>query len=293
MGLKHGLAALVLLVCYSYSYSEVITGQTTNATKDGVSWLMTDILPAYTGLTVGSVSYRYTAVKVTEDPMVVNVQNYNALGSGYIFRSKDDWTGLPGNSIIKTVPTDNIPIQYWGKGEINIEGKGEVVNPYVIYNYRYDTCFGNVTTDPKCPNYKPSLPEFKYNEPTDDEFVTKSLERKTVLETEEALANNEISKKEKQSSKDKSSIIDKTIKNSLLTAEAAAQLAAFESLNNIPGITLYSKAIPGGVYQETLKYVDKVLPDSRNGLRLNLSQERLHNKLVDLQYRTKTKDQND
>ena len=293
MGLKRGLAALVLLVCYSYSYSEIITGQTPNATKDGASWVMTEILPAYTGLTVGSVSYRYTAVKVTADPMVVNVQNYNALGSGYIFRSKDDWTGLPGNSIIKTVPTDNIPIQYWGKGEINIEGKGEVINPYVIYNYRYDTCFGSITTDPKCPNYKPSLPEFKYNESTDDEFVTKSLDRKTVLETEEILANNESLKKEKQSSKNKSSIIDKTIKNSLLTAEAAAQLVAFESLNNIPGLVLYSKAIPGGVYQETLKYVDKVLPDSRNGLRLNLSQERLHNKLIDLQYRTKTKDQND
>lgn len=293
MGLKHGLVALVLLVCCSYSYSEVITGQTTNATKDGASWVMTDILPAYTGLTVGSVSYRYTAIKVTEDPMVVNIQNSNALGSGYIFRSKDDWTGLPGNSITKTVLTDNIPVQYWGKGEISIEGKGEVLNPYIIYNYRYDTCFGNITTDPKCPGYKPSIPEFKYTEPTENEFVTKSLEKKNVMETEEATASNELSKKEQQSSKNKSSMVDKTIKNALLTAEAATQLAAFESLNNIPNFALYSKAIPGGVYQETLKYVDKVLPDSRNGLRLNFSQERLHNKLIDLQYGTKLKDQND
>jgi hypothetical protein len=222
--------------------------------------------------------------------MVVSVQNLNAQGSGYIFRSRDDWTGLPGNTITKSIPADSIPIQYWGNGEIKVEGKGEVISPYVLYSYRYDTCFQN-TTDPRCPGYKPSIPEVKYVDPLDDEFVKKALDTKATLETEEERErNSRLLKKEQQEEKKKSAIVNKTIQNSLITAEAAAQSAAFESLNNIPKFTLYYKAIPGGVYQETIKYVDKVLPDSRNLKRLSLSQERLHNSLVDLQYDIKLKD---
>lgn len=274
-----------MLVYYSYCYTEVINGTTQNAANNGLNWTMTNVLPEYTGLVVNTVNYRYTAVKLTADPLVVNVQNLNAQGNGYIFRSRDDWTGLPGNTITKTVPVDNIPIQYWGAGEIRTEGKGEVKNPSVLYGYRYDTCFGSVVTDPKCPNYKPNIPEVKVTEQPEDEFVKKSLENKTVLESEEERErNNRMFRKEQQDTKKKSDLVNKTIQNSLVTAEAAAQLAAFESLNNIPSFALYSKALPGGVYQEPLKYVDKTLPDSRNRLRLNLSQERLHNKMTDLQY---------
>ena len=284
------MAALVLLLYYSYSYCETISGTTTNAAKDGLSWTMNNVLPQYTGLTVNAVKYTYTAIKVPSDPLVVNIQNSNAQGTGYIFRNRDDWTGLPGNSITKTVPVESIPIQYWGPGEIKLEGKGEVLNPYVLYSYKYDTCFQN-TTDPRCPGYKPIIPNINYSDPLDDEFVKKSLERKTTLETEEERERNaRLLKKEQQEEKKKSNIVAKTIQNSLITAEAAAQAAAFESLNNIPSFALYSKTIPGGVYQETIKYVDKILPDSRNGLRLNLSQERLHTRLIDLQYDTKIKD---
>lgn len=279
--------ALVLLASCFYCYSETVNGTTQNAAQNGLSWTMNNVLPQYTGLTVNAVKYTYTAVKEPSDPMVVSVQNSNAQTTGYIFRSHDDWTGLPGNSITKTVPTDNIPIQYWGNGEINVEGRGQVINPYVIYSYRYDTCFNN-TTDPRCPGYKPIIPDIKYSDPLDDEFVKKSLERKTALETEEERKrNSRLLKKEQQEEKKKSTIVAKTIQNSLITAEAAAQSAAFESLNNIPSFALYSKALPGGVYQETIKYVDKGLPDSKNRLRLNLSQERLHNSLTGLQYGNK------
>ena len=283
--------ALVFLVCSSYSYTEIINNQTTNANNNALSWVMTGILPAYTGLTVSAVSYRYTAVKQTQDPMIVNVQNLNAKGDGYIFRSKDDWTGLPGNTITKTVPTDNIPIQYWGNGEIKVEGKGSVVNPYVSYSYTYDTCSGPVITDTRCPNYKPFVPDIKTSDILDDEYTKKLLENKTTLETEEERErNNRFFKKDQQGEKKKTELVNKTIQNSLITAEAATKAASFESLNNIPNFAAYSKALPGGVYQETLKYVDKVLPDSRNRLRLNYAQENLHNRMVDLQYSIEKKD---
>lgn len=288
------MVALVFLVCCSYSYTEIINGQTTNANKDSLSWTMTNVLPAYTGLTVNAVSYRYTTVKLTEDPMVVNVQNLNALGNGYIFRSKDDWTGLPGNTITKTVPTNNIPIQYWGNGEIKIDGKGEVKSPYVLYSYTYDTCFGTISSDPRCPNYKPIISETKYADPLEDEYTKSLLEKKTRTESEEDLErNNRFFKKDQPADKKKAELVNKTVQNSLITAEAASKAAAFESLNNIPNFAVYSKALPGGVYQETIKYVDKVLPDSRNRLRLNYSQESLHNKMVDLQYNTEKRIKND
>lgn len=247
---------------------------------------MSDILPAYTGLSVNNVSYRYTTVKVKEDPMVVNVQNANAAGSGYIFRSTDDWSGLSGNTITKSVAVDNIPIQYWGRGEIVVEGKGEVINPYVLYNFRYDTCYGDMITDPKCPNYKPIIPTIIYNDPLNDEFVKKSLDNKTVVESEDDLQKSgKLMKKEQQDTAKKS--ISKIGQNALITAEAAAQAAKFEALNNPQGFNLYNKSLPGGVYQDTLKYANKSIPDSRIGLRLNLSQERLHNMMIDLQYSSK------
>jgi hypothetical protein len=285
--LRHYLVAVLLLLYSSYSYCEIITGQTANAIKNGTNWVMTNVLPQHTGLVVNAVSYRYTTTKLPSDPMLVTVQNLNAKGDGYIFRSKDDWTGLPGNTIIKTVPADNIPLKYWGSGEIAVEGKGEVVNPSVLYSYRYDTCFGPVITDPRCPNYKINIPENKFGDPLEDEYTKNLLDRKTALENEEEAERSGRLLKKEQDDKKRSSIVNKTVQNSLITAEAAAQAAAFEALNNIPNFALYNKALFGGVYQETLKYVDKVLPDSRNGLRLNYSQQLLHNQMIDLQYRTK------
>ena len=93
---------------------------------------MTNILPAVTGLTVDGVIYQYTVVKNQIDPLVISIQNKNALQNGYIFRNQDDWSGLRGNTISKVVPVDNIPINYWGPGEIKLDGFGEVKNPSVV-----------------------------------------------------------------------------------------------------------------------------------------------------------------
>ena len=82
----------------------------------------------------------------------------------------------------------------------------------------------------------------------------------------------------------KNTITSKAVQNSLLTAEAVATASTLESLNNIANFSSYYKAIPGGTYQETLKYVDKPMPDNRNGIRLNLSQQRLHTEMINMQY---------
>lgn len=239
---------------------------------------MTNVLPQYTGLTVNSVNYRYTTIKETQDAMVVSVQNLHTNGNGYVFRSVDDWTARPGNTITKIVPVANIPVNYWGRGEIAVTGSGSVTDTFVSYGYKYDTCKLDPVMDTSCPNYKPpttqtKLPEL--NSETAPQFSKYSYDSEEVLEANRRFGLTE--PKEKKLKDTKSS-------NSLITAQAAAQAAALEALNNIPDFKLYTIALPGGVYQETIKYKDKVLPDSRNSQRLNLSQQRLHNTMVESQY---------
>ena len=151
--MKHFWVALVLLGYSCYSYSEIIHGRSEEATKGNLNWVMSNVLPSVSGLSVNSVIYRYTTIKQTEDNMTVHVQNENVMGSGYIFRETDSWSGLPGNTITKAVPLPNIESKYWGNGSIEVEGEGQVVNPTVIYSYTHDTC-AEPTTDTRCPNYK-------------------------------------------------------------------------------------------------------------------------------------------
>ena len=269
----------VLWFCSCYSYSETVTDKTQNAANFGLAWTMTNVLPQYTGLTVNTVNYRYTAVKNTDDKFVVSVQNSNITGSGYVFRSLDDWTGRPGNTIIRIIPVDNIPVTNWGRGEIITEGTGNIADPFVSYGYKYDTCKLDPITDTSCPNYKLpqiTIPGLDYDSAPQFNVFTYGSE--DVLETNRRFGLTE--PKEKKLKDNKSS-------NSLITAQAAAQEAALIALNNIPEFKLYTVALPGGVYQETIRYRDKVLPDSRNSQRLNLSQQRLHNTMVESQYQLK------
>jgi hypothetical protein len=282
MKLKHFGAALVFLACCSYSYSEVVRGQTPNAAANGLAWTMTNILPNYTGLSVNAVSYQYTTRKETSDSFVVNVQNLSTSGTGYVFRSTDDWTGLPGNTITKTVPVANIAGSQWGPGEIASTGRGQVVDYSLFYSYTYDTCKAAVVTDPACPNYKPvAVPTL-----VQDEFALNNYQPKKyepdALEQENSrnflLANADASTQSKSTN---------TARNLLLTAQALRLAQSFEALNNIPGLAAYNQQLPGGTYKDVLQYADKKLPDSSNSRRLNLSQQRLHDQLVDLQYMIK------
>lgn len=269
------------MLCCSYSYSETVRGQTPNAATNGLAWTMTNVLPKYTGLSVTAVSYQYTAQKQTLDPFVVTVQNLSNTGSGYVFRTQDDWTGLPGNTITKTVPVNNVPGSSWGPGEIATSGRGQVVDYSLFYSYTYDTCAAAVVVDPACPNYRNS-PAAAY---TEDEFVANSYKTKQYITDSEAeensrrlVANNSVTKQSKSPN---------TARNALLTAQALGLAQSLEALNNIPGLASYGQQIPGGVYKDVLQYADKKLPDSSNSRRLSLGQQRLHDQLVDLQYMIK------
>ena len=268
-----------------YSYCEIVNGTTTNAAGTGLNWRMPGVLPAATGLTVDGVIYQYTAIKNPKDSMLVNVQNQNALGTGYIFRSQDDWSNKPGNSITRIIPVENIPAKYWGDGSISIDGKGEVTNQSVVYKYRYDTC-SNPLSDPSCPGYAQAmlnLLTLKAAEPVDalsNQYIKDALQSKPLTEEEKKIELD--NKKEKKT--DKQAIDKKAIVNSILSAADTQKASQFETMNNIPGFTAYSVAIPGGVYNDVIRYPTKSLPDNRRGRSLGIAQDSLHKAIVDSQY---------
>ena len=247
---------------------------------------MTNILPQQAGLTVNGVVYRYTTVKQTEDEMLVHVQNEDAINGGYIFRETDDWSGLPGNTINKLVPVNNVPLQFWGDGSIEVEGKGEVTDATVLYNYSYDTCF-EVTTDPTCPGYIPpvAMPDVEAYDPMDDEFVQNELNKKSRMdeakEDEDERQRRRMAAKEKRNDRRLEAILG-AVNSSLLAAESLQKHTEMMALNYIP--VTYYETIPDTTYEETVVMKDSNLPDNRQARRQSVSQQLLHQELVKLQY---------
>tara|TARA_B110000858_G_C17802369_1_gene475993 strand:+ start:626 stop:1357 length:732 start_codon:yes stop_codon:yes gene_type:complete len=243
---------------------------------------MQNILPQQAGLTVGTVVYRYETVKNTEDDMVVYVQNENAAGDGYIFRERDDWSGLPGNKIYKVIGVGAIPIEAWGDGSIQVEGFGTVLDPSVVYSYQYDPCF-DPQADPSCPGYKipydPSLiPTVEFNDPLQDELVLAELARQAEADKEEEYERKQRTKKV---------VVD--LENLLgglnmkaMSAQASLTEQALFAMNYLP--RSYDNSLKGGSYNDTLVLVDSNLPDNKKAKRVGLAQQLLHEKMVEAQY---------
>jgi len=252
---------------------------------------MTEVLPQQAGLTVNSVIYRYTSVKQTEDDMLVHVQNQNAEAPGFIFRETDDWSGLPGNTINKAIPVANIPIQLWGDGSIEVEGKGEVTNASVLYSFQFDPCF-DPQTNPSCPGYvdpfEMLMNEIDVKDPLDDDLLQAELRRKLNLDAQEEDENERQRRRMKSEDKgddDRLEAIMGIVNTSLLAAEAAAKHAELAALNSIP--QTYFAVVPDAKYEETVVLRDGRLPENKKGRRVEYAQQLLHEKMVDSQYNTK------
>lgn len=295
------MAWVVLLP--SYSYSDSITpyyGQTGNAVTDqSLRWSMPDVLPDPLGLDINGVIYNYTIRKETGDQVDVYVQNENALGTGYIFREKDEWRpgSLDGTQINKVVPVaPGIPRAAWGDGSIEVDGPGSVEDANVIYQYRVDPCY-DPQYDPNCPGYQvqvPDIPEVdlaSLYDATSDENV--DLDRNVNLDDievdeEDKKSEEELAEEEAEEEKDRKERLEKALAeadNSAMFAQALAAAQVLASINMATNVnTYYSKTIPGGTYSDTVVLQDKQLPENKNGLRNGFAQQLLHEKMVDMQY---------
>jgi hypothetical protein len=264
------LAAFLVAPCYSeyeFGYS--------NPVPDGSSsWGMSRSVfpvPALSGVDINGVFYRYTAVKDPNDPYTVSVQNQAADGSGYIFRSTDDWSGGGGGTIQKFIPLPYSPLGDWGDGEIEQVGIGNVEDPVVLYSYRYDPSRVQPEIDFNLFNYDPY-------DPLSDQYVLGAIEPTDpeLYEFEE--------KSEESSEDDRIETALAASENALTMANNVTQNGLIKAMNIATNIRpYYDRRIAGGVYQETVVLIDKKIPDNRKAFR-SLSQDRVHKQMVDSQY---------
>jgi hypothetical protein len=274
--LSWALAAF-LLCSHSYSFETVYGQSNVNARN----WVMQNVLPQQAGLTISHIVYEYGVIKETQDAMLVHVQNEDAINGGYIFRSTDDWTGQPSNVVKKIKPASQLPIEYWGPGSIEVEGKGTVVDPSVKYNWRYVPCF-DPQSDPECPGYRIPYDLDKIlaqpDDPLEEQYVQEQLERQAELEEEEEFERKERLKKNKR---DMEKLLG-GINTQLMSDLALATEAAYFSVNLFP--TSYYNPLEGGTYEDALQLIDAELPDNKAGKRVNYTQQKLHEEMIQSQY---------
>ena len=265
-----------LLAAYSAasSSSDYTYGYSSNAAAGGTHWTMSEpvlgVAPV-SGLDVSGVLYRYTAVKDRADPFTVSVQNENAIDGGYIFRETDDWSGKSGQTINKLVPVGYIPIRYWGEGSIETTGVGSVVDPAVVYTYRF-----------KEPEPEPqTLPAINpYNALEDDAVLRATAETDRELYEDDELEKKDSEEEEKESMEKALAAND----NALTLANEMSQNAMLRAMNPVTMTNYYAATIPGGAYQETVILVDSKLPDNKRAFR-SMANDKLHNMMVEEQYR--------
>jgi len=275
---------LLLKVCLaawaSCSYSNPYTyGTSNNAALEAHKWSMSASMlgvPDTTGMDINAVIYQYRAEKDTASDMVVSIQN-KSTESGYIFRETDDWSGLPGNTIVKAVPVPNIPINLWGDGEIEIKGEGKVVDPVVIYNWRQR----DVEPEP----YIPEIPQVEIYDAMSDDVALGVLEPTDSDLYEDNDENTDADKDEEEPKEEEQNRLSQA-QDAMATAIAQAQSAALVALTQTMYLNTYTtKTYNGGVYRDSVVLQDGEMPTSKRGLRNGLAQQLLHEQMVQMQYK--------
>ena len=281
---------IVCLLLASNAHGEYLYGISGNMAATGHTWGM-NIGPSNTrGLRVNGVFYQYTPIKNTEDDMVVHVRNKRVGSDGYIFSNTDDWSGLPGGTpITKGFIIDNLPIELWGGGSIDVEGKGSVVDANVVYSYKYNNDCLTPMSDPSCPGYVDAVlsmmgdSKIEAYDPLADENIADVMDEKVELDEEVQQEDDEKAKE-----KDRLQRMLSGVNDSVLSANITSQnLLMFAMTNSITMNPYYDKKLAGGDYKETVVLDGGQLPDNKKGARAGLAQQLLHTEMVSMQYEPK------
>ena len=262
--------ALSLVLWSCYSYSDYIYDYTNNVAIASNTWKQVDMLSSTGGIDINGIVYKYSVVKDPLADMKVTIQNKDTQGTGYIFREVDDWSGQPGSTINKVIALPNIPANRFGDGEIKIDGEGSVLNPSVIYTYRIDTDYRDLSA-------LDNLPQVEMYNALDDDAV-KNATKDSDREYYEEDQDEDVDREERVRTALEASDI----------AVAQAQDSIIQAMTLATNITAYyAKQLKSGSYNETVTLVDSRLPNSDKGLRNGLAQQILHDKMVDMQWRKK------
>lgn len=248
---------------------------------------MVNVMPDVVGLDVTGVYYRYSIGKDPAADALVHVQNENALGSGYIFRETDDWSGIAGNTITKAVPVSNIPLEYWGIGSIEVEGAGSISDASVIYAYRIDQC-ANPQSSPSCEGYVAPVTPITIKEQDAYDALEDEAYRIASKKTDQEYQDEETVNEDQGDDKERKARLERGLsasRNALALANGISQDAIIASMGYTADMSVYYAArLDGGNYADALTLVDGNIPENQRGLRNGLAQQLLHEQLIDLQY---------
>ena len=287
------MALLFSVFLPSYSAADTVYGVTNNAANDGLTWSPVDVLPDFSSpnvsLQVNGVTYYYVMTKDPTSDASVYVRNEDAVNGGYIFEEVDDWSGLPGNSILKNFRFPGIPGEQWGDGSITVDGDGTISDASVIYLYRMDVDETNIIctnplADPNCPGFLDALYKYleglEYVDP-EDEFYEYWLEMQEGREIENKDDKIEIVEDEEedleesmQTDPDVGGFIDGFIQKGVLE-----QLANDPLIQPYYGVD-YPEVL---VYEDALQLEDTLLPDNNRAMR-QLASDAKHYSMVRSQY---------
>ena len=245
---------------------------------------MSSVLPGIPGLDINGLLYKYTTIKNPEDDLKVHVKNLNAEGEGYTFSATDDWSGVPGNTIVKSFPIANVASSKWGDGSITVEGQGSVTDPVVIYSFRIDECYDE-QSNPACPGYVkpvPVIPVVELYDVLDDDEAMAAIEADEFQYDEDG---NLILSEEEEEEETRIEMGLTASANALTLFKTQGQDDLILAINQQTNIAMYYNAsINGGVYADAPGLADSEIPDNKKALRNNLAQQLLHEKMVDMQY---------
>ena len=252
--------------CDPYSY-----GTTGNAASTALSWSMSSVLPDIPGIDINGLLYKYTTVKDPDADMKVHIGNKNVDADGYIFRKTDDWSGVPGNTIVRSFPLSNIPASQWGAGSIDVEGEGSVKDAMVIYNYRIDECYDE-QSNPACPGYVkpvPVIPVVELYDVLDDDAAMSAIEADEFQYDEDG---NVILSEEEEEEETRIEMGLTASANALTLFKAQGQDDLIMAINQQTNLAMYYNAsINGGVYADAPGLADSEIADNKKALRNNSS----------------------
>lgn len=284
------MALVSLGLCWpSYLLSETSFGSTGNAAEDRLAWVMSEILPAGSGLSIGGIFYRYTlSDKPADETTVVKVRNRDLINGGFVFEEVDTWELGTGGTIQKNVALpEYVPRKFWGRGEIAKEGEGTISDTTVRYFFKFDSCF-EVRDNPECPDFDTSLLQFVLDNLPEDPEIDDGLsdEAEDVLNSKTEVDEEDDKRKEEDNELDADEEKRRKLaSDNKLMIDAAAQSQLFDSLALIPNFeSYYTVEIQGGQYTDTVTIQDKTLPDNRRAMR-NLANDTAHTEMVRSQYR--------
>ncbi len=283
------LLALVVFSWPCYSYSENVYGNTENAASKAHTWVMNNLLPSQTGLTIEGVFHRYTITKDPTTNSIVSITNKKIGSDEYIYEYVDDWNKIPGGT---KVTYDAVPSKLgnlFGDGEIKVTGDGSLSDVTILYHYKFDPCHTPLS-DPTCPDFKDALYQYlldnnlldspNVDDPFYDQWVQIQLDEQAEAEEQKALETKEEEESEELSVEEILSVAGaaEEIADPLQQMEMMAQIAAIGKLESYYNITM-----DGGVYKDTLKIDGGDIKDNLRGLR-NLAQDSVHRSIVRSQY---------